>query len=112
MTPAQTSLVERLRTLLRDEPSMREVPMFGGRSFMVNGKMVVSVRKSGGLLVRVAAHRHDELLARPGVTQPEMGAGRDMGRNWLEVDPETTSDDECLAFWVGVAMDHNRALTD
>ncbi|WP_454172399.1 hypothetical protein [Microbacterium maritypicum] len=55
MTPDQTVLVERVRALIADEPVVREVSMFGGRSVMVNEKMIVSALKDGGLLVRVDA---------------------------------------------------------
>src|SRR5690554_4626690 len=107
MSP-QTALVERIRELLIDEPVKREVSMFGGRSFMVNEKMIVSALKDGGLLVRVDADKHDELLRRQGAAQAEMGAGREMGPGWIEVAAATIGDDENLAFWVGVAMQYNR----
>ncbi|GAB3057752.1 TfoX/Sxy family protein [Sediminivirga luteola] len=111
MTPEQTSLVERVRSLIADEPLVREVSMFGGRSVMVNEKMIVSALKNGGLLVRVDAGRHDELLERPGAVQAEMGPGRDMGPGWIEVSAEAISDDERLSSWIGIAMDHNRTVT-
>lgn len=109
-TSAQNALIERLRSFLSDEPTTREVPMFGGRSFMVNEKMVVSVRRDGALLVRVAADAHDELLGTPGAAPAEMGAGRSMGPGWITVAPGAI-DDDTLAFWVGTAMDYNRVLT-
>ena len=108
---AQMALMERLRHLLENQPAMREVSMFGGRSVMVNEKMIVSALKDGGLLVRVAAQRHDELLERPGAAQAEMGAGRDMGPGWIEVAAEQINQDAHLHFWVEVAMEHNRAVT-
>lgn len=111
MTPEQTGLVERLRSLLAEEPVMREVSMFGGRSFMVDEKMIVSALKDGGLLVRVDAERHEELLGRPGAVQAQMGPGRDMGPGWIEVAADAISDDERLSPWVGIAMEHNRLLT-
>lgn len=111
MTPAQEDLVVRVRSLLADQEVMREVSMFGGRSVMVNEKMVVSALKDGGLLVRVAAGNHDDLLAEPGATQAEMGAGRDMGPGWIEVDAETIGDDDRLAFWIETAMAYNRVVT-
>lgn len=111
MTPDQTVLLERVRGLIADEPVVREVSMFGGRSIMVNEKMIVSIRKDGGLLVRVDADRHDELLDRPGTTQAEMGSGREMGPGWIEISADAISDDEQLASWIEVAMDHNRAVT-
>lgn len=60
MTPEQTAIVHRIRTLLANEPDLCEVSMFGGRSIMVNGKMVVSVRKGGTLLVRANTDQLDE----------------------------------------------------
>jgi TfoX N-terminal domain len=111
VTTAQDELIERLRDLLSHEPVTRELSMFGGRSFMVNEKMIVSALKGGGLLVRVAVDRHEELLERHGAAQAEMGAGRNMGPGWIEVAAESISDDEDLAFWIEVAMEYNRVVT-
>ncbi|MGO1769701.1 MAG: TfoX/Sxy family protein [Microbacterium sp.] len=111
MAPEQTVLVERIRALLAREPTIREVSMFGGRSVMVNDKMVVSALKDGGLLVRVDSARHDELLRRPGATQAEMGPGRDMGPGWIEVAADAISAEAGLSWWIDEAMTHNRAVT-
>ena len=99
---------ERIRTLITDEPVVREVSMFGGRSAMVNEKMIVSALKNGGLLVRVDCNQHDELLTKPGAIQAEMGPGRDMGPGWIEVTSDAIKDDRQLAAWVSIAMDYNR----
>jgi hypothetical protein len=109
MKEQQADLVDRLRALLADESSTREVPMFGGRAFMVNEKMVVSALKGGDLLVRVAVERDGELTAMPGVTRAEMGAGRSMGPGWIEVSAYVIASTEQLSFWLGVAMENNRA---
>lgn len=111
MTAAQAALADRLRRLLADEPVVREVAMFGGRSFVVNGKLAVSALKDGGLLVRVPVDQHDELLGRPGSVQARMGAGRDMGSGWIEVVSSAVADDEGLASWIGIAMAYNRLVT-
>ena len=111
MTPEQHHLVQRVRALVDDKPDVREVPMFGGRAIMVNDKMVVSAGKTSDLLVRVAAGRHEALLGEPGAAQARMGAGRGMGPGWITVAPEAVADDGRLAFWVEVAMRHNRAIT-
>ena len=111
MTPEQHRLVRRVRALVDDGPDVREVSMFGGRAIMVNDKMIVSAGKSGDLLVRADAERHEALLAELGAEQAQMGAGRDMGPGWITVAPEAVADDERLAFWVDVARDHNRTLT-
>lgn len=111
MTPDQTTLVERIRALIAGEPVVREVSMFGGRSVMVNDKMIASALKDGSLLVRVDADQHDELLTRPGATQAEMGPGRDMGPGWIEVAADALSDEVRLSSWIGIAMDYNRTVT-
>lgn len=111
MTTAQDALVGRLRDLVADEPVVREVSMFGGLSFMLNEKMIVSALKDGNLLVRVAADRHDELLTRPGAVQAEMGTGRDMGPGWIDVAAISISDDVSLSRWVEIAMEYNRSVT-
>lgn len=111
MTEEQTAIVKRLCTLLQDETVQREVPMFGGIAFMVNEKMIVSVGKHGGLLVRVDGARHDELIGRAGAAQAEMGAGRTMGPGWIAVDASGIEDEESLAFWVRTALEDNRSVT-
>ncbi|ALQ30626.1 hypothetical protein AA310_09315 [Arthrobacter sp. YC-RL1] len=108
MTPEQTVIVQRIRTLLADEPELREVSMFGGRSIMVNGKMVVSVRKSGTLLVRVNTDQLEEYLERPEATKALMGSGREMAPGWIEIAADALSEGGPLSFWVGAAMDYNR----
>jgi TfoX/Sxy family transcriptional regulator of competence genes len=105
---AQTALIERIRTLLAGEASLREVAMFGGRSFMVNDKMVASARTGGELLVRVATDRHDELVSHTGAAQAQMGAGRDMGPGWIAVEPAALASDDDLSFWLTIALENNR----
>lgn len=109
METQQSDLIERLRILLTDKPSTREVSMFGGRSFMVNDKMVVSALKDGDLLVRIPAERHGELTEHPGALPAEMGAGRSMGPGWISVSAQSIDADEDLLFWLTVALDYNQA---
>ena len=111
MTPEQTRLVDRVRTALAEESVVREVSMFGGRSFMVREKLAVCALKSGALLVRVDADRHAELLDRPGAAQAEMGARRTMGPGWIEVAAAALDSETDFARWVGLALEHNRAVT-
>ncbi|MCC6705532.1 MAG: TfoX/Sxy family protein [Thermomicrobiales bacterium] len=107
----QAELVSRIRGLLTHEPSLREVAMFGGKAIMINDKMVVCAMRSGNLLVRIAPERREELVARPGATQAEMGAGRSMGPSWLSVVAEAIADDDQLSGWLDVALEYNRTLT-
>ena len=108
MKQQQTELIERLRVLLADEPSIREVSMFGGRSFMVNDKMIVSALRDGDLLVRAAPERDGELVDLTGATSAEMGVGRAMGPGWVAVAVESIVDERQLSFWLGVALEYNR----
>lgn len=73
---------------------------------MVSEKMVVAVRGNDDLLVRIDPTRHDELVAVPGPSPAEMGIGRAMGPNWVDVSATALSDGE-LTFWIGVAMENH-----
>lgn len=101
-------LLDRVRDALAAKPSGREVKMFGGLSFMVNEKMVVSVRGEGDLLVRSDPERADELLTVKGTRAAEMGAGRPMSKGWISVGEEAIATDEDLDFWIGVALEYNK----
>jgi TfoX/Sxy family transcriptional regulator of competence genes len=98
---------DRIRALLEAKSPTREVPMFGGLSFMVNEKMVASVRSDGDLLVRVDPERSAELVTRDGARPAEMGAGRAMGAGWIDVAEEAIATDEQLSFWIEVALEYN-----
>ncbi len=101
-------LTDRVRAMLeaRARPS-REVRMFGGVSFMVDEKMVVSVRAGDGLLVRADPERNAELVALEGARSAEMGAGRAMGPSWIDVAGDALVSDEQVSFWIDVALEHH-----
>lgn len=109
MTLQHVDLIERVRTLLSDRPSAREVSMFGGRSFMVNDKMIANVRNGGDLLVRVDPKRARELGNLAGASPAVMGPGRTMGPGWISVSAESITGDEQLSFWIEVALEFNEA---
>ena len=101
---------DRIRAALAGKPSIREVPMFGGLSFMVNGKMVAAVGRDGNLILRVDPGRNRELLMYPGASPAEMGKGRRMGPGWVAVAAEALANDG-LSFWIGVALEYNATTT-
>lgn len=78
--------------------------MFGTRAFLLNGRILVGVRKAGFLLVRVTEERGRALLTEPGVSVAQMGA-KSMGPSWLDVEPTSIEDDESLMFWVDAARE-------
>ena len=107
MSTDESDLIDRVRSALAQQASVEEVPMFGGLSFMVNARLLVSVGGDGTLLVRIDPERRDQLLSeRPGVRPAEM-AGRMMGPAWLRVDAEAVATDEDLGFWVAATQEFN-----
>src|SRR6202011_5676345 len=77
-------LAERIRVVLAGTGSLREVRMFGGLCFMLNGNMVAGTSKRG-LLVRGGKDQHARALARADANPMEM-SGRPM-EGFVFVDP-------------------------
>jgi TfoX/Sxy family transcriptional regulator of competence genes len=73
-----------VRAALAGAGTIREVKMFGGTGFMLNGNMAAALSKRG-LLVRVGKDRQQEALGRPGARPMEM-RGRTM-EGYIYVDP-------------------------
>jgi TfoX/Sxy family transcriptional regulator of competence genes len=71
-------LAERMRAVLGTTGAVREVRMFGGLCFMLNGNMLAGTSKRG-LLVRVGKDQHSDALARPGAKPMEMAGAVDGG---------------------------------
>jgi hypothetical protein len=101
-------LAERLRALLAGQPTLREMTMFGGLAFLVNGHMAVAASGGGGLLLRCDPERSAEYTSQPHVGRFEM-RGRAMA-GWLRVDPAAVGDDAALRRWVDVGLAYVRSL--
>lgn len=99
-------LTDRVRAAMPTGRAIREVSMFGGLSFMVDGAMVVAARRDGNLLVRIDPARRDELLDIPGAEPAVMGSDRPMGPGWITVRPDGLADADQLEFWIGCGLDH------
>ena len=91
-------LANRLRDLLADEDAVTEKKMFGGLAFLLHGNMAVSASRTGGLLTRIDPADTASSLARPHVSQMEMG-GRKMD-GWVIVAPEGLKTKRDVADWV------------
>jgi TfoX/Sxy family transcriptional regulator of competence genes len=98
--------LELLRTAFQGVASVREVIMFGGTAFLVNGHMTVAISPRG-LLVRVGPDEHENALRKPGTRSMEM-RGRVM-TGYIYVDP-APSDARAMNSWVHSALRHNRTL--
>lgn len=77
-------LAESVRSALAGKGTVREVKMFGGLGFMLNGNLVVAASKRG-LLARIGKDRQREALARAGA-RPMVMRGRTMD-GYIYVDP-------------------------
>lgn len=105
-------LANRIREALADEPFTREVKMFGGLAFMVNGKLAIGAYNSdGGLLLHGDPEHLDDLLVKKGAKLAEMGAGRQMGNGWIAVDAQTITTKKDLDYWIGIALEYNKKIT-
>jgi hypothetical protein len=90
--------VERVRAALSGKRGVVEKKLMGGLCFMVSGSMCCSVSGRGGLLVRVGAQAHAQMLAEPHVAPMEM-RGRVM-TGFVRVAPEGYRTGAALKKWI------------
>lgn len=102
--PYSQSLFERLRDIMPHAPYKR---MFGGVCFFVRGHIAVGVF-GDGMLVRVAPHRHAELLAEPGITP--LASLPNRMRGFVVIDESLLDDDDAIEVWLDQALAFNREL--
>ncbi|MGH8236225.1 MAG: TfoX/Sxy family protein [Steroidobacteraceae bacterium] len=77
-------LAASVRAALAGGGAVREVRMFGGIGFMLNGNMIAAA-STRGLLVRVGKDRQQDALAKPGA-RPMVMRGRTLD-GYIYVDP-------------------------
>jgi len=107
MAPVSGSaaLVSRVKTAVGRTRSLEEKRMFGGITFMVRGRMCVSVGK-GRIMCRIDPAIHDDALKHKGCRTVVM-KGREY-RGFVHVDAETVRSKRDLDYWIGLALDYNR----
>jgi TfoX/Sxy family transcriptional regulator of competence genes len=93
-------LARRVRGALAGTGAVREVKMFGGLCFTLNGNMVAGASKRG-LLVRVGKDRHGAAVARPGAKPMEMKGQPVEG--YVVIDPPP-DDAQALRDWLDLAV--------
>ena len=91
-----------VRSALAGKGEVREVRMFGGLGFMLNGNLAVTVSRRG-MLVRVGAEGEDEALRQTGA-RPMAMRGRTM-TGYVYVDPPGL-DSKSIGKWVERALKH------
>jgi TfoX/Sxy family transcriptional regulator of competence genes len=97
---ADQDLAAGVRAALVGAGAVREVRMFGGIGFMLNGNMVAAASKRG-LLVRVGKDRQQEALSKSGA-RPMVMRGRTMS-GYIYVDPPALNAD-ALRTWIRLAV--------
>jgi TfoX/Sxy family transcriptional regulator of competence genes len=93
-------LAASVRSALAEAGAVREVRMFGGIGFMLNGNLLVGASKRG-LLVRVGKDSEHDALSRRGA-RPMVMRGRTM-RGYVRVDRDALNK-RAVRQWVRLAV--------
>src|SRR5580765_2333268 len=98
-------LTNRVRQALSDIRSVEEKRMFSGITFMVNGKMCISVGDDR-IMCRINPTIHDEVVVRKGVRSVQM-KGREY-RGYVYVSEEGIKTKKDFDFWVNLSLEFNK----
>jgi len=94
-------LVERVRSLVGDDPRITEKTMFGGLTFLLDGHILIGCKKDGRILVSVGKEYHADAASRPGAVEM-IHNGRVMS-GFFWVDADAIEDDNDLDAWIAFA---------
>lgn len=97
-------LADRVREALADIPKVEEKKMFKGVTFMVDGKMCISV-SGDELMLRLDPDLTEKLVEENG-TRPMVHGGRHM-KGFIYISPERFRDQKNLDHWIKLALDYN-----
>lgn len=98
-------LTARVREALSHLPDMEEKKMFRGITFMVNGKMCVSV-SDDHMMVRFDPAMHEEILKAHACRTVEMGGKKYKG--YVYVNENTIPSKKDLDYWIRLALNFNK----
>jgi hypothetical protein len=98
-------LADRLREALSDFPKVEEKKMFRGVTFMVNGKMCISV-SGENLMCRFDPVLQEEVMERRGV-EPMIMKNRQY-KGYAYVTPEGFKSKKDFDYWVKLCLDFNK----
>lgn len=97
-------LLNRIRVALAGLMDVEEKRMFSGITFMVNGKMCISVGK-GRIMCRLDPEIHDEAVEKPGATAVIM-KGREY-KGFIYVRKEGMKTKKDFEYWVRLCLFYN-----
>ena len=102
---APKPLSERVRAALARTPRVVEKKMFGGITFMVNGKMCISVGRHR-LMCRIDPELHEAAIKRRGVRTVRMKGHA--YRGFVYVTEEAVARKPSLDYWVRTSLAFNK----
>jgi TfoX/Sxy family transcriptional regulator of competence genes len=103
---AEAELAATVRAALAGTGVIREVRMFGGIGFMLNGNLVTAASRRG-LLLRVGKDRQADALSQPGA-RPMVMRGRAM-EGYVYVDPPALNK-QAAQNWLRLAVAYVQTL--
>ena len=103
----EQELAASVRAAVAGTGDIREVRMFGGIGFMLNGNMVAAASRRG-LLLRVGKDRQNQALAQFGA-RPMVMRGRTM-EGYVYVDPPALNK-QAVQRWLRLAIAYVQTLT-
>jgi hypothetical protein len=95
-------LAGRIRQRLARRKNVAETRMFSGLAFLLNGNLLVGVRKDS-LLVRLGPDQSDDALKQAHVSEFQI-RGRGTMKGWVVVGLEGVQSDEQLNDWIQRAV--------
>ena len=108
--PYDQFLAERIRSFLKEHPTLVEKKMFGGVGFILNGNLACGVQ-GDDLIVRVGIENDAAALSEPYVRPFMPVPGKPMA-GWILVAPEGTFTDQELEKWVRVGYRYAFSLPE
>jgi len=105
MTEA-SDLDTHVRAALAGVGTVREVKMFGGIGFMLNGNLIAGASRRG-LLLRVGKQQQQTAISQPGA-RPMVMRGRTM-EDYIYVDPPAL-DSRAVKAWIRLAVEFVQTL--
>jgi TfoX/Sxy family transcriptional regulator of competence genes len=98
-------LANRVKQALSHLPKVEEKKMFSGITFMVNGKMCISVISSNRIMCRIDPGLHEDAVKRNNC-QPVVMRGREY-KGYIYIHEEDIKTEEEFNYWINLALDFN-----
>ncbi|HKB44196.1 MAG TPA: TfoX/Sxy family protein [Chitinophagaceae bacterium] len=98
-------LTNRVREALAGVSNIEEKKMFSGITFMVNGKMCISVGNDR-IMCRIDPVIHEQVIKKKGCRTVEM-KGREY-KGYIYVNDEGIKTKKDFDYWIGLALDFNK----